>query len=126
MSLIFSPPLPLLASLLLLLRSQGAMNFQRNGMGGFNNGYGGMAGRGGGFPGGGMTQDGQRPHNYRTKACRYFQMGSCKNGDRCNFIHTMDGAAGNGGGGGMGGGMMNGGQQFGQQQFGGGMQQQRW
>lgn len=95
------------------------MNFNRNGMGGFNNGYGGM-GRGGGFPGGGMTQDGQRPHNYRTKACRYFQMGSCKNGDRCNFIHTMEGAGGGGGG------MMNGGQQFGQQQFGGGMQQQRW
>ena len=57
--------------------------------GGFN------GGRGNGFSAtGGMRDDGVRPHNYRTKPCRYFQAGMCKNGDRCNFLHTMDGAAG--------------------------------
>ena len=53
-----------------------------------------------------------------TKPCRYFQMGNCKNGDRCTFLHTTDDAGSGGGGGGgggyqpnggMGGGMMNGG-----------------
>ena len=34
--------------------------------------------------------DGPRPHNFRTKPCRYFMMGACKNGDRCTFLHERD------------------------------------
>jgi hypothetical protein len=26
--------------------------------------------------------------NYRTKPCRFFQQGVCKNGDHCNFLHV--------------------------------------
>jgi hypothetical protein len=49
--------------------------------------------RGNGYPtAGAMGGDGVRPHNYRTKPCRYFQAGMCKNGDRCTFLHTMDAA----------------------------------
>ena len=42
--------------------------------------------------GNGVLRDDQtRPPNYRTKPCRYFQAGNCKNGDRCTFLHTMEG-----------------------------------
>jgi len=29
-------------------------------------------------------------HNYRTRPCRYFQQGMCKNGDQCTFLHTRE------------------------------------
>ena len=36
------------------------------------------------------AQDNFRPHNYRTKPCRFFQQGMCKNGDRCTFLHVKE------------------------------------
>ena len=43
------------------------------------------------------SQETQQPagpqhHKYRTKPCRYFNMPSgCKNGEGCNFLHTLVG-----------------------------------
>ena len=118
-------------------RSQGTMNFNRNGMGGGGFQGGGGFNRGGFASGGALPDNGVKPYNYRTKPCRYFQMGNCKNGDRCTFLHTTDDAGSGGGGGGgggyqpnggMGGGMMNGGGMGMGNMYGGGMQQQqqRW
>jgi len=33
---------------------------------------------------------------FKTKLCRYFAMGNCKNGDRCTFLHDMSAAAASG------------------------------
>ena len=30
-------------------------------------------------------------HNFRTKPCRYFLAGMCKNGDQCTFLHAREG-----------------------------------
>jgi len=69
------------------------------GMGGRTMGMGGS-----GFSAGSsIRDDGSKPHNYRTKPCRYFQQGMCKNGDRCTFLHTTEGAQGHSGSGGTGG-----------------------
>jgi len=41
----------------------------------------------------GVPPVGPTHHNFRTKPCRYFMAGMCKNGDRCTFLHTKDGQA---------------------------------
>ena len=83
----------------------GGMGYMSNGFGNNNSGYGRGAGMMGGFQQGGRgasADQGALPHNYRTKPCRYFQQGMCKNGDRCTFLHTKEDAGGGGGGGGYG------------------------
>lgn len=69
--------------------------------GGFGaNGFGANSGRFGGAGGAGGAGDDQFQHrNFRTKACRFFQQGMCKNGDRCTFLHQKEGQGQGGGGG---------------------------
>ena len=118
------------------------MGYNGLGLGGGGGGLGGrmaggMGGGGGAVggvpPGGRMGNDGGRPHNYRTKPCRYFEMGMCKNGDQCTFLHPgqMQGGGGGGGGGQQEGGggvyrSAGGGGQFGGGGGGGGAHSVKW
>ena len=67
------------------MQQNGGMQPQGHGQG-FN---------GGGLNGGGLNGGFERREwrdmtshpKYKTKPCRYFAAGSCKNGDRCTFLH---------------------------------------
>ena len=76
--------------------SMGFMNGQGRGNGVAQGSFGnnGFAPRPGGF--GGV---GEQHRNFRTRPCRFFQQGMCKNGDRCTFLHVKEEGGGGGGGG---------------------------
>ena len=77
-----------------------SMNAQRGTQTGFgNNGFRGGMGRGGGP----TPPVGPEHHNYRTKTCRYWASGMCKNGDRCSFLHAHESSVNKAGGGMQGG-----------------------